>query len=960
MSPKSIALLVVGMVLISSVFFIFHVSYPSNPATIKFNHVPKNIKPPTYQIFQNQTFNQPGLGFNQTSFTPTGNTTVTLQGYVFNASTPANKKPQPIADQVLGVAVMQALTLVRTNASGFYHIKILASGQGVFAFKVFQYNTAYETVYIGHGSTIPDQNVSLTPQTKYSVSGLTQSLGKPIPGVSLTFINFWGNYYDSSSSSGSYTVNMVNGPYEIKAVKSGFESIPDPSTVNVFNTSISKYNLNLNSTNSSAFYMNGYIFNKIGDRISNADVFDSAPVVANGSNLSTATGFYNISVAFGKNYINIDAEGYTPYTQIVPIYHNTTNENFTLDALDPFSSSTGQTGITNGEPRGLGNQISKVNYGNPSYITISGQVISTQTGMPVPNTGFTLYTSVNGTYFDDIIATNSTGYYKVNVLFTGDYHVNVTSVQFYDTWLNESSLAKSIGGQNIYVTTSPNQVYHLSGGVINGINNSSLTNATITVYSNNGGVLTTVQTNATGQFNISLLGGTYNISISKPGFGTSNTTVTVAGNQTLPPTPISPTTSISPGSSQWTTPSGSGLPGVNGTSISNQLNSTQNSTGISPGTNSSTPVSMLVRMMNNVTKTSSINNTSYEMFIRVNGITLKVAGFTDASGYSYLNLSYGGSYILLPEMVDYSGIATLVNTSQYQGTGQVLDLYLNPLPVYNLTLNLSNPLSGYYNANVPSNGLNVTGLSLPVSYNSTIPGSNYTVFNYVLPNGKYDFTYSDAHYVTLNFTASLNGAGKIQTEKLIPYVLKLSWNTNASWAYDLSGPGISVAKGVGALGISSNYTALAQGSYSFSAYLGSNLVNSTTFTIHSSAPNASLSFNAKYNSEVLKNVPVNVSFPALVLKLKANLTSTQSKLTEYISNVAINLNVPSNATLLFGNSGTVYHPTSNVFNISNYFVLGSSGQTTLSITADISSSELTQVASGVNLTITYYTTSLTG
>ncbi len=958
MSPKNIALLVVGMVLISSVFFIFHVSYPSNPATIKINHVPKNIKPPTYQIFQNQTFNQPGLGFNQTSFTPSGNTTLTLQGYVYNASSPSGK--QPVANKVLGIAVMQALTLVRTNSQGFYQIQILASGQGTFAFKVFQYSTAYKTLYIGQGLTVLYQNVSLTPQAKYSVSGLTQSLGKPIPGVSLTFINFWGNYYDSSSNSGSYTVNMVNGPYTIKAVKSGFDPVPDPSTVNVSNAPISKYNLNLNSTNNSAFYMNGYIFNKIGDRISSADVFDGAPVVANGSNLSSATGFYNISVAFGINSINIDAAGYTLYTQNVQIYHNTTNENFTLDALDPFSSSTGQTGITIGEPRGLGNQISKVNYGNPSYITISGQVISTQTGMPVPNTDFTLYTSVNGTYFDDIIATNSSGYYKVNVLFTGDYHVNVTSAQFYDTWLNESSLTKSIDGQNIYVTTSPNQVYHLSGGVLNGITNSSLANATITVYSNNGGVLTTVQTNATGQFNISLLGGTYNISISKPGFGTSNTTVKITGNQTLPPTPITPTTSISTGSSQWTSQSGSGLPGVNGTSISNQLNSTQNSTGISPGTNSSTPVSLLVRMMNNVTKTSPVGNTSYEMFIKVNGITLKVTGITDSTGYSYLNLSYGGSYILLPEMVDYSGIATLVNTSQYQGTGQVLVLYLNPLPVYNLTLNLSNPLSGYYNANVPSSGLKVTGLSLPVSYNSTNPGTNYTVFYYILPNGSYDFTYSDAHYVTHNFSSSLNGTGKVQNEKLNPYVLKLSWDTNASWTYDLSGPGISIVNGVGALGISSNYTALEQGPYSFSAYLGSNLVNYTTFSLSSSAPNSSLAFNAKYNSEVLKNVPVNVSFPALVLKLKANLTSSQSKLTEYISNIAINVNVPSNATLLIGNSGTVYNPTNNVFKISNYFVLGPSGQTTLSITADISSSELTQVASGVNLTITYYTTSLTG
>jgi hypothetical protein len=311
-------------------------------------------------------------------------------------------------------------------------------------------------------------------------------------------------------------------------------------------------------------------------------------------------------------------------------------------------------------------------------------------------------------------------------------------------------------------------------------------------------------------------------------------------------------------------------------------------------------------------------------------------------------------------MVDYSGIAKLVNTSAYQGTGKVLHLYLNPLPVYNLTLNLSNPLSGYSHSNVPPSGLTVTGISLPVSYDSTNVGSNYTVFHYVLPNGTYNFRYSDVNYVTLNFTASLNGAGKFQNETLNPYVLKLSWDTNATWTYDLSGPGISIVKGLGGQGASDNYTALESGSYSFSVYLGTNLlVNSTTFTLYSSAPNKSLSFNAKYNSEELKNVPVNVSFPGLVLKLKTNLSSNQTVFTEYISNISINVNVSSNSTLSIGTSGP-YNPFNNVFAIPNYFVLGPNGKTTLSITADISSSELTQVASGVNLTVTYYTTNLTG
>ena len=95
------------------------------------------------------------------------------------------------------------------------------------------------------------------------------------------------------------------------------------------------------------------------------------------------------------------------------------------------------------------------------------------------------------------------------------------------------------------------------------------------------------------------------------------------------------------------------------------------------------------------------------------------------------------------------------------------------------------------------------------------------------------------------------------------------------------------------------------------------------------------------------------------MELNTNLTSNQSIYTEYISNISINVNVPSNSTLKIGTSGP-YSPHGNVFVIPKYFVLGPNGKTTLSITADISSSELTQVASGVNLTVTYYTTNLTG
>ena len=125
---------------------------------------------------------------NQTSFSPTGNASVTLSGYVYNAS----NHNQALANDRLGIAVMQAFTFVNTNSKGFYQVQIKASGQGTFAFKIFQFATGLYDLYIGPGTTSLSKDIYLSPMTKYSVSGLTESHGNDIPGVGLTFQSFCG------------------------------------------------------------------------------------------------------------------------------------------------------------------------------------------------------------------------------------------------------------------------------------------------------------------------------------------------------------------------------------------------------------------------------------------------------------------------------------------------------------------------------------------------------------------------------------------------------------------------------------------------------------------------------------------------------------------------------------------------------------------------------------------------
>lgn len=449
MSPKSVAFLIVGMLVISSVFFIFHVSYPSNPATIKLNNPPKNVKPQNLTIFQNQSLNLPQLGLNQTNFTPTGNTSLTLQGYVYNNSSPN----RVIANQRLGIAVMQAFTMVTTNSQGFYQVQIKAAGQGTFAFKAFQYSTTLYDLYIGPGMTSLTKNIHLNPEPKYDISGFTQSHGNDIPGVALSFKSFWGTYGTYSTGTGSYSVHMVDGNYSITDLKTGFSPFPDPSIMGVDNTSINNFDILLNTTNQAILHMSGFVFNQMGNPVGGASIGVISPPLPNGGNITTPAGYYNISVAYYNNDVQITATGYALYTNTVVVTRNMTDQNFTISSLDPFQPQ-GNTGTQTTGPQGMGKNVSSVGYQSPISITITGRVILTQTGMPVPNQQFTVYTSVNGTYFFDQIQTDSGGNYYINLSYPGNFNFTILSTNFNETWLAKD-VSGSVSGVPIYVSTLP-------------------------------------------------------------------------------------------------------------------------------------------------------------------------------------------------------------------------------------------------------------------------------------------------------------------------------------------------------------------------------------------------------------------------------------------------------------------------------------------------------------------------
>lgn len=931
MSPKSIAFLIVGMLVISSVFFVFHVSYPDNPAKIIItpHQTPKNITPPKYQIFQNQSVNNPQLGLNQTSFTPTGNTTITLSGYVYNKSNPA----QALANQRLGIAVMQAITFVYTNSQGYYQVGLRASGQGTFAFKVFQYATGYYSLYISPGLKNMTQNIDLSPLQKYPVSGLTESHGNTISAVDLTFQSYWGSYSTASTSSGSYSVNMVDENYTITAIKTGFSPIPNPEGVGVDNAPVPSYNIQLNTSSQAILHMSGYVHNVLGEPVSNANVSVVAPQAAQASVYTFANGYYNISVAYYSNTIGITATGYTTLTQTVIVTHNMTDQNFTLTSFNPFMQGT-NTGIQLPGPAGMYNNSATVDYGAESLPSIQGIVYNNQTAMPVSDTSFTVYTSVNGTYFYYRMQSSGAGQYAIDMSYQGDFNYTVLSSEFNPTWLNQV-LTHSVTNVFIWVTTSPSNIYHINGSLLNKITGGNLTNATINITGPGGQVLKTVNVSANGSYNFTLIGGNYNMNISAPGFNSTSTSLNASQNYSNYNFNLTPSTGISPGATQWDPSGGSGLPGVNSSGMQSQFNASQNASGQPPTTTSGTPVVLDLQFNNNNTA-QPVVNTAYMMFIKVNGLYLKVNGTTNSTGGALLPLEYGGTYILLPEMIDYSGNAVYVNTSTVSGP---VVFNMTPLSLYALQLNLSNPYN-YNGAGVPTSGLTVGGnYYLPIVQQSNYTGSNYTLFNYLLPDGAYSFSYDNPSYVPVStFGYTVAGQDHVIDKILSPYLLILKWNSATDWAYYVNdtsngNPMYSALPGSGSGTI---YMPLVAGSFSFQGMIGSVQANYTSFTISTLTNLKILNFNitqhtmnlSKYLDEPVFYYPGNSSDSAVYNYTLHNMTS-KIYIKQFELNVSgINVNVSIESTSIGGSL------TGGIYTLSNYFVLNPSTTTAISIAAN--------------------------
>lgn len=787
MAPKSLALLIAGIIIISGLFTVFHVAYPSgNPIIPK---IPQNV--PNVTLFREQFPDKNLLGFGNTYFNPSGNQTITIEGYAKNASSNL-----PIANSVLYSAVSPVETSTYTNSTGFYSIVILHSGVGNFAFKISGYQTDYVKLSL-YGVTSYWQNLSFKPSAKYLVDGYTETQnGTTVSNVQLQLTGFFADYNTVSDSNGFFSLNLPNDTYRILALKQGFQKTTNPSSINVAGKAITDYKIHLIPSQKPEFNVSGYIFNELDTKISGA-VIVSYPEL--NSTASNSSGYYSVPVVYGQNVIYAVAQGYAMNSS-GPLYvvTNLTDVNITLSSQSPFNvsgTSSGQglgglgssgSGSSGGSAAGnlskyLSNNTSKITYGNSSSTNsylLSGYVTDTNNSGPVYDTYLRFYVNVNGTYFYENVTTNATGHYQFLVSYPGYYNIAVYSSLYklatFGVWINQT-----VEKHNFTLTPYSKYVFKVTGYVLNGIDNQLISNSKVVAGVPQSSVLVNYSIATAGSYSLFLVEGNYSLTGSAAGYNPNTMQIDLTRNMSVNIS-LNPSNSIGSNVKQWNNSSGTGVPGINGTSVSSNLTSGNGGNGSAIGAQSI----ILTVHLENANNSASITNTPFVMFIMIDGQSYKWNNTTNANGNSILTLFYTGNYTFLVTSLLYESnpVSMEVNGNS------TITFKMNPREAYTVTMTLKNAY-GLYNGSslyVPENYLNVTNYTLLIEPLSVSSSPSGTIFTYDLPNASYAFSYSNPNFVGNQTFVDVTGNSVNRAMSVSPYLIVIHDNTDISWSYTIS------------------------------------------------------------------------------------------------------------------------------------------------------------------------------
>ncbi|MCL4306761.1 MAG: hypothetical protein M1592_00695 [Candidatus Thermoplasmatota archaeon] len=943
MQTKSVALLLVGILLISSVFVFFNVDYPSQPATLIL-HPPKNVKPPPEIIFSRQGFNAPKLGQNVTTFSPTGNATVDMVGYAYGSS-PTGKTP--LADKKIYVAVMEVIVSTQTNSSGFYSIGVMKSGSGIFAFKAFQFRATYVDVFVPSSGTYW-VNVTLPQSQKYEVAGNTTSTNGTVGDVLVNLKGYYGQYSFTSASSGFFNQYIVNGTYELSAIKPGFSNVTVPGSVSVSGSSIKNETIFLHPLTTAIYRITGYVRNDLGHGIVNATVNSTTLVISVKTGLD---GYYSIPATYGYNNLRFSGYQYVTASAGVTATNNTTY-NQTMESKNPFYATLPLQSLNIPySPVSMGDNLSKVNYTatlvfpQPAQV-MDGYMQSNQTGQKLADVNFTAYTSVNGTYSYYEFSTNAEGYFSVNFSYTGSYRLVIESSRF-----PEFNMSSSQNQGGTFQVNASSGIFSVNGSVGNPLTGNGVSGVSIGIgVSSGSSPVINLSSNSTGNFSGKLLGGTYYVHFSKPGYLNRTVEINLTGNTTIPRVNLTPA-DIGSGFVYWSASSGTGLPGISSANVTSEINASSPSQAVSY---SDTPVNFTLHIVN---RTGNVlSNVPVEVYAEANGAYFLTKGTTDASGNITVHLSFSGKYVFLPEMIQFSGQSRLVSTSMGSATFNMTNLTL-----VQMRFNLTNPLN-YSGDSVPLSHLTVGNYALPIyprsPYSSNTTGQNYSIATFYLPAGRYNVSYLDRSYVPEYWNITLQSPMANSTI-LKPYVLEISWESPAGWRYIISNTTSQVNSTSVSSGTGNAIIPLYYATFSFAAYVSDNIVNRSSFSLNNTVYIWKESFKVSGGSLELNTT--NWTYKSGSENFYANYLWNQTS-GVLVTNITENATTTSTVNVsIDGSQITGLQVYGKTINLTNYFAISKSGNSTLYIDfSNYTFSDDKTISEYANVWMGYYSTELKG
>jgi len=366
-------------------------------------------------------------------------------------------------------------------ANGSYQLSVPASTIIISVKKTGYVTPGFQTVTLSPGQNLSGIDFHLAENAGV-ISGKVINLQQPIPNAAINATSGNQSFVGTTDEFGAYNLNLQPGDWSISVTKSGFIS-SDPKLITVGpgqQSTANDFNLILNTAKIEGSITSGTITLQntqitISELITPTNTFNT---------ISNSNGLYSITVEAGKAYkIFVSVEGYSSGNQ---------------QTTELIASS-----------------VSTINFNlSPNPSSISGKVLS-NLQLPLPQTKILIYNSTSGILIDTLLSDLNGNYYIG--LPPGDEKL-VAKLNGYSSDSVDINLALGQNLTNINFTLAEN--FALINGTVKDLLGNPIPSATINLTGNGGGA--TVTANNDGSFIITrLIGGTYNVSISKNGFADS-------------------------------------------------------------------------------------------------------------------------------------------------------------------------------------------------------------------------------------------------------------------------------------------------------------------------------------------------------------------------------------------------------------------------------------------------------